>query len=79
MAVCLSKKWLNAVVQDLAPTNISINGNPCSIQLNITLSNVVSKDKTATGISPLSAEVSTDVASVEQAQAGGLTTVSASY
>ncbi|CAL5227268.1 g10199 [Coccomyxa viridis] len=61
--------------QDLAPTNISINGNPCSIQLNITLSNVVSKDKTATGISPLSAEVSTDVASVEQAQAGGLTTV----
>ncbi|CAL5222764.1 g5176 [Coccomyxa viridis] len=51
--------------QDLSPTNISINGNPCSIQLNITLSNVVPND-TVSGVSPLSTEADTGEAHVEQ-------------
>lgn len=56
---------LHCLAQDLSPTNISINGNPCSIQLNITLSNVVPND-TTTGVSPLSAEESSAGAKVEQ-------------
>ena len=53
------------MAQDLSPTNISINGHPCSIQLNITLSNVVPND-TVSGVSPFSTEADTGEAKVEQ-------------
>ena len=60
--------------QNLSPTNISINGNPCSVQLNLTLSNVVPND-TSSGVSPLSESVTIEQSQskVEQASA---TTVS---
>ena len=60
------------LLQIITPTNISINGNPCSIQLNITLSNVVPNDTTS-GISPFSEEViAGDMAKVEQATSGSV-------
>lgn len=38
----LHTDYRNAMpLQDLAPTSVSINGQLCSVQLNITLSNVV--------------------------------------
>ena len=61
--------WL---AQDIAPTNISINGNPCSIQLNITLSNVVPNTDTGR---PLSAEGSKGNATVEGVEQADVTTV----
>ena len=60
------------LLQIITPTNISINGYPCSIQLNLTLSNVVPNDTTS-GISPFSEEViAGDRAKVEQATSGSV-------
>ena len=60
------------LLQIITPTNISINGYPCSIQLNLTLSNVVPNDTTS-GISPFSEEViAGDRAKVEQAISGSV-------
>ena len=62
-------------MQDIAPTNISINGHPCSIQLNITLSNVVPDDGTSGG-RPLSAEGGKGNATVEGVEQADVATVS---
>jgi hypothetical protein len=60
------------LLQIIMPTNISLNGNPCSIQLNITLSNVVPND-TSSGISPFSEEViAGNMAKVEQTTSGSV-------
>lgn len=60
------------LLQIITPTNISINGYPCSIQLNLTLSNVIPNDTTS-GISPFSEEViAGDRAKVEQATSGSV-------
>ncbi|CAL5222763.1 g5175 [Coccomyxa viridis] len=60
--------------QAIAPTYISINGHPCSIGINITLSNVVPGDDTADG-SPLSAERRKGNATVEGVEQAAPSTV----
>ena len=74
---CQGSALLLCCAQNLSPTNISINGNPCSVQLNLTLSNVVPND-TSSGVSPLSESVTIEQSQskVEQASA---TTVSGQY
>ncbi len=62
--------------QDITPSWISINGHPCSIQINITLSNMVPGDDAGDG-KPLSAEHRKGNATVEGVEQAAVPTVSA--
>ena len=69
---CEGSAALLCCAQDLSPTNISINGNPCSVQLNLTLSNVVPNDTTS-GVSPLSEPVTIEQSQTKVEQASATT------